>query len=92
MKSPTGAGNFGTLNASVNIYPNPNNGRFIIDMHLDNPLDKLVIDIYNTNGMKIRREEITEVNTDINHEIDLGNEASGLYLVKIITTEHWLFS
>jgi hypothetical protein len=62
------------IESKVNIYPNPNNGKFFIELKNDSQIsiiDELGRDIYNSIIRKGREE------------IDLGNNVNGFYLIKI---------
>ncbi len=62
-------------NSSVNIFPNPNKGEFIIDEVKQNA----VLIIFNTIGEKITEQKITSKKT----EIYLSNLPNGIYFVHI---------
>ncbi|MFC2114751.1 immunoglobulin-like domain-containing protein, partial [Bacteroidota bacterium] len=67
---------------SVEIYPNPSNGRFILDLRM--PGDKVNISILNLMG-----EEVLTVAQGVaamdQYEINMHSFAAGIYLVKIQT-------
>lgn len=71
--------NENTANKFVNIYPNPNIGKFCID--LKEPKSKMEIEIYNILGQKIYESStLLPLPTS---EIDLSSHPKGVYLIKI---------
>jgi hypothetical protein len=66
------------LNTSVSIYPNPNNGSFIIDAKTE-----VHCIMYNVNGVEVLNQK---VNGKAN--IDTYNLASGVYNLSIISNEN----
>ncbi len=69
-----------------NIYPNPSNGIFIIENSLKN--ETLEIEITNLTGKTIYNSEVKNI---INSEIDLSNQAKGVYFINI-KTENGIFT
>jgi len=59
------------------LYPNPNSGSFIIE--IDNPKEKIIVEIYDFLGQMILQKELTE---SLN-SLDL-NLTNGYYLVRVI--------
>lgn len=67
------------ISNNFNIYPNPNNGKFSID--LKEPKSKILVDIYNVWGQKIY-ESSTLLPLSTN-EINFSSQPKGVYFVKI---------
>ncbi|MGZ4156195.1 MAG: T9SS type A sorting domain-containing protein, partial [Bacteroidia bacterium] len=65
-----------TLSEEIGIYPNPSTGMLYFNLGKEN---KLLIEIYNTIGQKIKTQEVTTLNNKIN----LEDNYSGTYLLKI---------
>ncbi|MBW6482564.1 MAG: T9SS type A sorting domain-containing protein [Vicingaceae bacterium] len=65
-------------NPEFYIYPNPNNGSFIIDV---GNIENATIEIYNISGQLILKENFWKSNTPIN----LKENSKGIYFVKIET-------
>ena len=66
---------------SFNIYPNPNNGNF--NIQLNNPLNENVtIELFDAIGQLVYRSNLTNTN---NHDFNLRDVSSGLYNIKIST-------
>lgn len=63
----------------VSIYPNPNNGVFTVSISLQ--VKNASVEVFNSLGSLVYKQEI------INQEnsIELSNEASGLYFVKVMS-------
>jgi hypothetical protein len=66
------------MDENVNIFPNPNNGSFTID--LENT-ENAVVKIYIISGQLILQKILAENTT----KIDLTKHSKGMYLVKIET-------
>ncbi len=65
---------------NINIYPNPSNGIFNINLeNTDN-----TIEIYNINGQLILSQKANDSNTTI----DLSSQAKGVYFVKITSEQN----
>lgn len=62
---------------SINIYPNPSNGFFSVQ--LSSVSENTIIEVYTTLGQLILSQKITSENT----VIDLKNCTSGLYYIKV---------
>ncbi len=65
-------------NISANIYPNPNNGEFELEL---NAIDDDVVDIYVVNqlGAVVYNKESMEIRGEATIRINLENNASGIY-------------
>ncbi len=70
----------------VKLYPNPNNGRFIVSLY--NIGAKSEIMIYNIMGEKIYESNLSSGNTEVN----LNNESTGMYLYRVIDEKGILIS
>lgn len=68
-------------NPKVNIYPNPNNGKFILDVKNINT-NKIDIEITNDFGQNIYSDKF---NNNITKELDFSAYNKGIYFVKIRT-------
>ena len=66
-------------NVEANIYPNPNNGNFIIEL---NSSTNKTVQIYDVNGKLILSQPINGKTT-----IDAGNLNEGIYNLSIISNE-----
>jgi len=75
--------------ASVNIYPNPNTGTFILNASLPNITGDARIIITDQLGRIIMTDEATINNGTINKIYHLGNEVStGAYFIKVICPDN----
>ncbi|MCP4443333.1 MAG: T9SS type A sorting domain-containing protein [Aureispira sp.] len=63
-------------------YPNPTQGAFAIQ--LDKPYSELAVKVYNTTGEEVFAQNYTAVQY---LELDLGEAAAGMYMVKVQTAE-----
>lgn len=67
----------------VLVYPNPNNGVFnVIHPSIGNEEEPICIQIYNNNGIMIKNE-----NLGAGGQINITNNPSGVYLLRIIQGE-----
>ncbi|MGC9330495.1 MAG: T9SS type A sorting domain-containing protein [Bacteroidales bacterium] len=69
------------LNADLSIYPNPNQGSFVLEMGLTQKEDVDLTVISNT-GQVVYHSEIKDVNS-INRVIDFGKISDGVYTLRI---------
>ena len=65
------------LNESVNVYPNPNTGSFVVNV---GGLQGLKIEIFNLMGEVIATPDNSR---DGIYEVDLSGQAAGMYYVRI---------
>jgi hypothetical protein len=66
----------------INLYPNPNNGRFIIESD-GTGLKDVVLEIFNEKGQLIWNMELKDEPGSLREPVDLGNASNGLYLLRI---------
>jgi hypothetical protein len=71
----TGIVTLSNSNASVNVYPNPNNGLFVLEL---TTTSKVIV----TNALG--QVVIAETFEAGKHNLDIQNEATGVYFVKVI--------
>jgi len=77
--STSGVGNYHQASSLINVYPNPNNGSFIVSLlNIDK---KCSINIYNVLGQQVYQSNINSDNTEIN----LRSQPQGIYLYRVIT-------
>jgi hypothetical protein len=67
--------------ASINIFPNPNNGVFTINYSVSGSQAQNSIEIFNSLGIKIYEEALNQNQHD--YEINLSNLPSGVYIASI---------
>ncbi|MGM0649472.1 MAG: PKD domain-containing protein [Bacteroidota bacterium] len=68
-------------NDFLNIYPNPNNGSFTLEIE-NNDKEKLMLQIMNITGQIIYTKQL-EDKSNITHKIDLSDYSKGIFLVKV---------
>ena len=66
----------------INLYPNPNNGRFVIESDIFE-LKNVVLEIFNEKGQLIWNREIRNEIGTLHESVDLDNAAEGLYLLRV---------
>ena len=75
---------------SVLIYPNPSDGKFIVELSNFHPNDNLKIEIYNTLGQIVySSEEFSLISANMNYkkEIEMQNKPAGIYLIALKTRQ-----
>ena len=68
---------------SVNVYPNPSAGKFIVDLSAVNSNDIKAINVTDMLGRIVVNNIITTTNGTA--EIDLATQAAGIYYLNIYT-------
>ncbi|MBN1925971.1 MAG: T9SS type A sorting domain-containing protein [Prolixibacteraceae bacterium] len=71
---------FNSLAQGINVFPNPNNGHFSLD--INNAPAESKVSIYNIHGSVIFECNFKNIN---HHEFDLPNHLKGMYFVKVIS-------
>jgi len=69
-------------NISINIFPNPCDGKFAVQSETK----ENKIEVYNVFGEKIYRSEINKQKT----EVDISSQPSGIYFVKVKTSKRMI--
>ncbi|MFC1729705.1 SBBP repeat-containing protein [candidate division KSB1 bacterium] len=65
----------------IKLYPNPTDGKFIID--LEKNQIKLSIEIFNPQGQLIYKEKISNTVMRKSHEVDISQFPNALYTIKV---------
>ncbi len=79
----TGIKNNNTPVASIKIYPNPNNGEFILSSaDIETNTGQLAIEIYNTLGQVVFKTDETVINGELNKTINLQAFDNGIYFLR----------
>ena len=73
-------------NATLSIYPNPSNGKYFVNISDAKDVSKLTIEVTNLLGESIYKSLILNPKS----ELDLSNQANGVYFVRIIGGEQSL--
>ncbi len=72
------------IEESVNVYPNPTNGLVTVDLK-GLIAEKATVEVYNAMGQAIIVKEFAEAGR---FDVDLTNNASGVYTIKLIADGH----
>ena len=72
-------------NVNVNVYPNPNNGEFTLNVNT-NDVNELAIKVVNIQGQEVYNKMNFDNINQVNEKIDLSDNADGIYFV-IVTTD-----
>lgn len=68
---------------NVNVYPNPFSGTFKIEIHSEQFLDNVQIDVFDSFGRNIYSRNTKNIWGQYNESVDLGSEASGMFLLRV---------
>lgn len=74
---------------ALTLYPNPNNGRFVLKGNL--PLTKdtiLRLEILNTLGQTVHKDKVSNTKGEVFKELQLKDFASGTYLLRLYNNEY----
>jgi hypothetical protein len=66
----------------INLYPNPNDGRFVIESGLSE-LKGVVLEIFNERGQMVWNRKITDETGSLRESVDLSDAADGLYMLRL---------
>ena len=69
--------------SNIDIYPNPNNGKFTVVCHSEQSEESQKIEIYNVLGEKVLTETLRSAQGD--NSIDLSAQPNGIYLYRVIS-------
>lgn len=67
----------------LKIYPNPNNGKFIISGVVTTANGTIAAEVINALGQKIYQQQVVIQNHKLQHEVELGDVATGNYLLRL---------
>lgn len=80
----------GKLNVEkINLYPNPNNGKFNLSFELSEK-GNTKVSILDIDGKKVYDESLTNFSGKYNKEVDLSKHAKGIYFVRVEQGKHAL--
>lgn len=69
---------------NLQIYPNPNNGQFTISFNASKKISEASVSVTNLTGQQIFTEKYTNISSSFMKNINLGNQASGVYFITIV--------
>jgi hypothetical protein len=84
--SPCAGINSALNNVNMNVYPNPNNGEFTLNINTTD-INELDVKVLNTQGQVVYAKNNYSNVTNINDKIDLSNNANGIYFIVITTNK-----
>ena len=64
------------------VFPNPSNGLVNVSL-LSNSIEDVMVNLYDFTGRLISKRTFKNYSSQFNEEIDFGNLASGIYLLKV---------
>jgi hypothetical protein len=65
----------------INLYPNPNRGRFVTEGQLPRGMD-IYLEIFNEQGKLVWNRKIVDTTGTFREELDLSHAGEGLYLLR----------
>ncbi|MBE9468575.1 MAG: T9SS type A sorting domain-containing protein [Bacteroidetes bacterium] len=65
----------------IEVYPNPNTGRFMISINSNNS-ENIVVELVNIQGQKVYRNEMKNVTNSVEN-IDISEFAKGIYYIRV---------
>ena len=69
----------------LGIYPNPNNGRFMMKLTVDSyDAEDAIIQVYNSIGQVIYDAKGLMIDNNLQQEINLSEAASGMYILRVL--------
>jgi PKD repeat protein len=84
ISTDLGVTNLIATNGAINVYPNPNNGKFTLTCHSEQGEESLAtIQVYNMLGEKVYNETLKQVQGD--NSIDISNQPNGIYLYRVVS-------
>ncbi|MCC6186150.1 MAG: T9SS type A sorting domain-containing protein [Chitinophagaceae bacterium] len=82
-KRSTGIGEVTNVD-NLQIYPNPNNGAFTISFNPTQSIKEAKVIVTNMTGQQVFAEQYTNISSQFNKSISLGNQASGVYFITLV--------
>lgn len=80
----TGIQNNSSVNTSVKVYPNPNNGEFVLGLNnIESNAKTIEVLIYNTLGQVVFRNIFENENSELSKKINIDELPSGAYILKL---------
>ncbi len=85
----SGIKNNSTINSSIKVYPNPNNGEFNVTLNGIEPGSREIeVLIYNTLGQIIFKNNYENTNGEINKKIRIEDLPDGAYILRLNNGSH----
>ena len=67
----------------MNVYPNPNDGQFIVDAMFNNTTDNAKLQVMNLLGQVMTETIVSNNNGLVHTTVNNANLAAGIYLVRL---------
>jgi hypothetical protein len=74
-------------NDNLKIYPNPNQGKFILELNMDN-IKTINLEVVNAQGQVVAN--FNNMKTNVSQSIDLTELATGIYYIKVYTGKEFI--
>ena len=72
-----------TSSLYMDIFPNPNNGNFIIVIEGQKGTEQLNIEVMSSFGQLVYHEQVSKVDVKYEKQVNISNYAKGMYLVRV---------
>lgn len=76
-----------SLETILNVYPNPNNGNFFINLQSEEK-GNIQLNIFNIQGKMVFNQSIEKQNNVLNKNLELNNLTKGIYQIQIISNQN----
>ncbi|MDB2657168.1 PKD domain-containing protein [Crocinitomicaceae bacterium] len=73
--------------ASLEVYPNPNNGSFTIDMNVNEGMN-VAFELTDVRGAIVWSSDAGSIDGAYTQNVQLSNQSEGMYFLKIVAGEH----
>jgi len=77
-----------TNKSTFEVYPNPNNGAFVLRITSEKVSDKVELQLFNSIGILVYRKEFKPTSLHYNESVDVENLPSGIYLIHLFDGEN----
>lgn len=83
IRNNTAVAQVGNAIQDINLYPNPNNGNFILHAQLQSNTGYATVQMINTIGYEVFRQEIPIQKGVLNSNLHISNVPPGIYLLRL---------
>lgn len=84
----TGVNSISGKGQDISLYPNPNNGRFVLEAPGLEVRGEVKVTVLNAVGQVVYSEPVNITREGLHHEIDIHDVAAGVYLLRL-QAEEW---
>jgi len=77
-----------TNKSTFEVFPNPNNGAFVVGITTEKVSDKVELQLFNAIGILVYRKELKPTSVSYNETVNLGNLPTGIYFIHLFDDEN----